>query len=150
MAEAIAGYGGAGWSDDDAANTTGVTGSASTNGGYGGGSGMAEGVGGAGGTIMGGDATGGAGTVGDALGGWGGDASTGAGGAGGSGGAWGSNNGDDGFVTGESYASAAAAVNVTAFNQSIVMGANVLGNSVDMTVVGGGLTSTAIGDDDLG
>ena len=57
--------------------------------------------------------------------------------------------GDDGFVTGESYASAAAAVNVTAFNQSIVMGANVLGNAVDMTVVGGSLSSSVVGDDDL-
>jgi hypothetical protein len=30
------------------------------------------------------------------------------------------------------------------------MGANVLGNSVDMTVVGGDLNSSVVGDDDLG
>ena len=56
----------------------------------------------------------------------------------------------DGYVTGESYASAAAVIDVSAFNQNIVMGANVLGNTVDMTVVGGSLSSTVIGDDDLG
>ena len=39
-------------------------------------------------------------------------------------------------------------MNLTAFNQSIVMGANVLGNSVDMTVVGGSLSSSMVGDDD--
>lgn len=64
-------------------------------------------------------------------------------------GAWGSNNGDDGYVTAESNASAAAALNVTAFNQSIVMGDNVLGKSVDMTALGSSLTSSVIGDDDL-
>ena len=37
-----------------------------------------------------------------------------------------------------------------AFNQSIIQGANVLGNSVDMTLVGGSLTSTLIGEDDTG
>ncbi|TKA93866.1 hypothetical protein FAZ78_25550, partial [Cereibacter changlensis] len=76
-------------------------------------------------------------------------ATTGAGGMGGNAGSWGSGNGDDGYVTGESLASASAAIDVTAFNQSIVMGANILGNTVDMTVVGGSLTSTAVGDDDL-
>lgn len=65
-------------------------------------------------------------------------------------GSWGSNNGDDGFVTGTSSASADALLETTAFNQSIVMGANVLNNTVDMTVVGGNLSSTVIGDDDLG
>jgi len=30
-----------------------------------------------------------------------------------------------------------------------VMGANVLGNSVDMTVVGGSLSSSVVGQDDL-
>lgn len=49
-------------------------------------------------------------------------------------GTWGSNNGDDGFVTGTSTASADAVLDTTAFNPSIVMGANVLGNTVDMTV----------------
>lgn len=60
---------------------------------------------------------------------------------------WGSGNGDDGFVSGESLSSAASAIDTTAFNQSIVMGANVLGNTVDMSVVGGNMTSTYVGDD---
>jgi hypothetical protein len=60
---------------------------------------------------------------------------------------WGSGNGDDGYVTGESLSSAASAIDTTAFNQSIVMGANVLGNTVDMSVVGGNMNSTFIGDD---
>ena len=59
-----------------------------------------------------------------------------------------SSNGDDGYVTGESYASAAANSENTAFNQSIVQGANVLGNEIDMTVVGGSMTSTWVGEDD--
>jgi len=72
------------------------------------------------------------------------------GGSGGSGGMWGSHNGDDGFVTGESYASADAILDTTAFNQSITMGANVLGNTVDMTTVGHDLNSTytLTGEDD--
>jgi hypothetical protein len=61
---------------------------------------------------------------------------------------WGSNNGDDGYVTGISEASADAIVDTSAFNQQIVMGANVLGNSVDTTVVGGDLNSTVVGEDD--
>ena len=85
--------------------------------------------------------------AGGGVGGNGGNATTGAGGAGGDAGMWGSNNGDDGFVTGESFASAASQIDTTAFNQSIVMGANVLGNTVDMTVVGGGFSSSYIGDD---
>ena len=60
---------------------------------------------------------------------------------------WGSGNGDDGFVSGESLSSAASAIDTTAFNQSIVMGANVLGNTVDMSVVGGNMSSTYVGDD---
>lgn len=60
---------------------------------------------------------------------------------------WGSGNGDDGFVAGESLSSAASAIDTTAFNQSIVMGANVLGNTVDMSVVGGSMSSTYVGDD---
>ncbi|RDW11862.1 hypothetical protein DIE28_16975, partial [Paracoccus thiocyanatus] len=64
-------------------------------------------------------------------------------------GTWGSNNGDDGFITGYSTASADALLETSAFNQSIIMGANVLGNTVDMTVVGGDLSSTSVGDDDL-
>jgi hypothetical protein len=64
-------------------------------------------------------------------------------------GSWGSGNGDDGYVAGSAAADAGAAMDVTAFNQSIVMGANVLGNSIDTTVVGGNMTSTyTIGDDD--
>ena len=58
--------------------------------------------------------------------------------------------GDDGYVTGESYASAAAQVDVAAFNQSIVMGANVMGNTVDMNVVGGSFNSNYTGDDSDG
>ncbi|WP_417259798.1 hypothetical protein [Celeribacter sp.] len=62
---------------------------------------------------------------------------------------WGSGNGDDGYVGGSAYSDAGAAMDVTAFNQSIVMGANVLGNTVDTTVVGGGMSSTySIGDDE--
>ena len=72
------------------------------------------------------------------------------GGAGGEGGSWGSGNGDDGYVTGQSISDADAMIDTTAFNQSIVMGANIMGNSVDMTVVGGNLTSSMIGDDDMG
>ena len=60
---------------------------------------------------------------------------------------WGSGNGHDGFVTGISEAHADAAIDITAFNQSIVMGANLIGNTIDMTVVGGDLTNTISGDD---
>ncbi len=150
MASAIAGYGGGGWSDDDASSTRpgaampprptatpamavrrrqAATASGSANGG---------------------DATVGGVNLGDAIGGYGGTATSGDGGAGGSVGNWGSNNGDDGYVTGESYASAAAVIDVSAFNQNIVMGAERAGNTVDMTVVGGSPHSTVIGDDDLG
>ncbi|URK86226.1 hypothetical protein LP421_02260 (plasmid) [Rhizobium sp. RCAM05350] len=73
---------------------------------------------------------------------------TGYGGAGGDGGTWGSNNGDDGYVTGTSSAAANANVDISAFNQEIVMGANLQQNAVDMTVVGGNLTSSVIGEDD--
>ncbi|WP_417249261.1 hypothetical protein [Celeribacter sp.] len=70
-------------------------------------------------------------------------------GTGGGIGDWGSGNGDDGYVGGSAYSDAGAEMDVTAFNQSIVMGANVLGNTVDTTVVGGGMTSTySIGDDE--
>ena len=62
---------------------------------------------------------------------------------------WGSNNGDDGYVTGSSTASASALVDTAAFNQTFVQGANVMSNSVDTTVVGGHLTSSLVGDDDL-
>jgi hypothetical protein len=80
----------------------------------------------------------------------GGDAYAGGGGAGGDAGMWGSNNGDDGYVTGESFASAASQIETSAFNQTIVQGANVLGNTVDMTVVGGSFSSSYIGDDSDG
>jgi hypothetical protein len=33
------------------------------------------------------------------------------------------------------------------FNQQIVLGANLQGNTIDMTVVGGNLSSTVTGDD---
>ena len=68
--------------------------------------------------------------------------------AGNTGGSWGSGNGDDGSVAGTSYAAADAAMSVSAFNQNIVMGANILGNTIDTTVVGGGMsTDYSIGDD---
>lgn len=97
------------------------------------------------------------GTGGDGYGGWsyggaggaggdGGTAMTGYGGAG-DGGSWGSDNGDDGFVTGTSSAHADAVIDTSAFNQEIVMGANLQQNAVDMTVVGGDLTSTVVGED---
>lgn len=97
------------------------------------------------------------GTGGDGLGGWaaggsntagnGGYAYAGDGGNGGAGGTWGSDNGDDGFVEGHSTATADAIVDTSAFNQEIVMGANLQQNAVDMTVVGGNLTSTSVGED---
>lgn len=98
------------------------------------------------------------GTGGNGFGGWayggdggnggdGGYAYTGAGGAGGDGGQWGSGNGDDGYVNGASTATADGIINVSAFNQDIVMGANLQQNAVDMTVVGGDLISTVAGDD---
>ncbi|MFZ2099820.1 MAG: hypothetical protein WAU86_04575, partial [Oricola sp.] len=74
-------------------------------------------------------------------------ATTGDGGNGGGGGTWGSYNGDDTYINGLSEASADAILDTTAFNQSIVMGANILGNTVDMTVVGGNFTETLTGDD---
>lgn len=65
-------------------------------------------------------------------------------------GALGSGNGDDGYVAGHAEAGAGASFELTAFNQSIVQGANVLGNTIDTTVVGGPMTTTySIGDDDM-
>ncbi len=60
---------------------------------------------------------------------------------------WGSQNGDDGFVTGTSEASADAIIDISAFNQQIVMGANLQGNTVDTTVVGGDFNNTVTGED---
>ncbi|TMV88308.1 hypothetical protein FGG78_17270 [Thioclava sp. BHET1] len=126
--------------------------------GMGAGMGSGMGMGGAGGD--GGDGYGASGSVasasggyseaygGQAIGGDGGMVMGGSGGNAGGLGSWGSGNGDDGIVTGQSYADASGVVDTTAFNQSIVMGANVLGNTVDTTVVGGSLSSTYIGDDD--
>ncbi|TCD14197.1 hypothetical protein E0D97_08930 [Oricola cellulosilytica] len=94
---------------------------------------------------MGGDA------IAWSAGGHAGNAATGDGGFGGAGGTWGSNNGDDGFVEGNSIASADAYVDDTSsFNLDIVMGANLQQNAVDMTVVGGNLSSsvTNVGEDD--
>jgi hypothetical protein len=127
MADAIAGYGGAARSDDDASNSSTGQGTSTSSIGY----------------------TGSGGAV-TSTGGMGGNATSGDGGAGGNLGSWGSSNGDDGFVSGESFADASATLDIAAFNQNIVMGANILGNSVDMTVVGGNLTSSLVGDDDLG
>jgi hypothetical protein len=102
------------------------------------------------GDAIAGDGYGGQVAVGAATGGNGGNggtATTGAGGDGTSGGSWASNVGDDVILNALSQASADAEVDTTAFNQSIVMGANILGNNVDMTVVGGDYTSTLTGDD---
>jgi hypothetical protein len=104
-------------------------------------------TGGSSGDGYGGQSMGGHAYAAGGTGGAGGMATNGAGGAGGHAGMWGSHNGDDGFVTGESFASAASQIDTTAFNQSIVMGANVLGNTVDMMVVGGSFSSTFVGDD---
>jgi hypothetical protein len=90
-----------------------------------------------------GDAFGGAGGTG----GFGGYATNGDGGVGGDGGIWGSNNGDDGYVTGTSSASADAIIDTNAFNMNLSMGANLQQNAVDMTVVGGALSSTTAGED---
>jgi hypothetical protein len=146
MAEAIAGYGGDAMSDNDATSTAAGSATGTATSGVGGGGGAGAGYGG-----TSGDASGMA-TLGDTNGANvdGGDASgaySGAGGAGGNAGSWGSGNGGDGIVNGESYASAAAVVDTSAFNQSIVMGANVLGNSVDTTMVGGSMTATHNSDD---
>ena len=65
----------------------------------------------------------------------------------GGGGSWGNTAGEDAFINGISEAHANAAIDITAFNQSIVMGANLMGHSIDMTVVGGDLTNTIAGDD---
>ena len=81
----------------------------------------------------GGDATGGNGGYGGA----GGTVNFGDGGAGGDAGTWGSNNTGDTYVNGLSQAHADAAIDVTAFNQSIVMGANLMENLLSQTVVGG-------------
>ena len=41
-----------------------------------------------------------------------------------------------------------AVIDTNAFNQQIVQGANLQGNTVDMTVVGGNFTNTLTGEDD--
>jgi hypothetical protein len=147
LADAIAGYGGAASSDTASSNASTGTGMADVLGGNSGYGGLGSAAGGTSGDGFGGQSTGGAASQGDVIGGDGGSATNGAGGAAGDGGSWGSGNGDDGYVDGQSYASAAAAIDLTAFNQSIVMGANVLGNNVDMTIVGGSMTSAYAGDD---
>jgi len=60
---------------------------------------------------------------------------------------WASGNGRDGSVDGTSLSDADATLNVSAFNQSFVLGANVLGNSVDTTVVGGNMSMDYAMDD---
>ena len=64
---------------------------------------------------------------------------------GGAGGTWGG--GEDSPTTGTSTADADAFNDVSQFNQQIVMGANLQGNTVDMTVVGNDLTSNFAEDD---
>ena len=71
------------------------------------------------------------------FGGAGGIITNGDGGYGGDGGMWGSNNGHDSYVNGLSQAHADATVDTSAFNQSIVMGANMMENLLSQTVVGG-------------
>ncbi|EHK54152.1 PE-PGRS family protein, partial [Mesorhizobium alhagi CCNWXJ12-2] len=51
------------------------------------------------------------------------------------------------YVFGESTATADASNTLSAFNQEIVMGANLQQNAVDMTVVGGNLNNTIYGED---
>lgn len=148
MADAISGYGGAATSDQmsstNAGGNTGGTNTATS--GDTGAGGASTAMGGDTGAVIAGSSTGGAADASGGTGGAGGTATNGASGMA-DGGSWGSGNGDDGYVTGESYASAAAVVDTAAFNQNIVMGANVLGNTVDMTVVGGSMSSTYVGDD---
>src|SRR5690606_37519508 len=111
------------------------------------GSGSGAGTGGAGGaggyawggdTIaipVAGDGIGGAANGGNGgTGGAGGIITNGDGGNGGAGGTWGAYNGDDSYVNGLSQAQADAIVDTSEFNQEIVMGANLLGNTIDMTV----------------
>ncbi|UIY29017.1 hypothetical protein LZK73_20675 [Neorhizobium galegae] len=50
-------------------------------------------------------------------------------------------------MTGTSSASSDAIIETHAFNQEIVMGANLQQNAIDMTIVGGNLSSTVAGDD---
>ncbi|TIR65057.1 MAG: hypothetical protein E5X24_27945, partial [Mesorhizobium sp.] len=96
----------------------------------------------------GGDATGGYTASGyGGAGGAGGQAFNGDGGTGGDAGMWGSQNGDDGYVTGTSHSSADGLIDVSAFNQQIVMGANLQENLVDQTVVGGDYHNTLTGED---
>jgi hypothetical protein len=155
MADATGGGGGAGGSGGmatgglggDAFGGVATAGYATAMGGDGGNAGMA--TGGMGGDGYGGVADGGYVSAMGGDGGAGGTAYTGAGGYAEAAGNWGSNNGDDGYVTGQSMASADAMLDMSAFNQTIVLGANVLGNSVDLSVVGGSMSSTYIGDDDM-
>lgn len=102
--------------------------------------------GGSGGAATGGAMTGGAGSNGDVMGGAGDAATNGDGGVGGNAGTWSFSNGDGGYVTRESNVSAAASNSISAFNMYIVMGANVLGNTADMNVVGGSFRSTCAGE----
>lgn len=94
-----------------------------------------------------GDGTGGAATGGNGgFGGMGGIVTNGDGGAGGDGGTWGSNNGHDSYVNGLSQAHADATIDTSAFNQSIVMGANMMENLLSQTVVGGNYDQMVDGD----
>ncbi|TIQ27098.1 MAG: hypothetical protein E5X54_23160 [Mesorhizobium sp.] len=96
-----------------------------------------------GGYAWSGDATGGAGGNGGAA-----TATGGAAGDGGGGGSWGSNIGHDQHIEAISQANANGTIDMNGFNQQIVMGANLQGHSVDMTVVGGNLSSSVVGEDD--
>lgn len=62
---------------------------------------------------------------------------------------WGSGNGRDGMIEGTSLADADANLDISAFNQNFVLGANVLGNSVDTTVVGGDMAMDYAMDDSV-
>ncbi|MCY1300813.1 hypothetical protein D9M70_503960 [compost metagenome] len=52
------------------------------------------------------------------------------------------------MVEGLSQATADAVIDTNAFNQQIVLGANLQGNTIDMTVVGGDYHADVIGHDD--
>ena len=112
------------------------------------------GDGGMGGFSTGGDGIGGLGAGGMGFGGSALGANGGAGGqggiattgAGGDGGTWGSYNHGDSYVTGMSDANANAAIDTSAFNQSIVMGANLQQNAITTSVVGGDHHDTIGGD----
>ncbi|MEP2703985.1 MAG: hypothetical protein ABJQ71_08470 [Roseibium sp.] len=57
--------------------------------------------------------------------------------------------GDDASVSGSASAAANASNNTDAFINDLVQGANIANNSVDMTIVGGGMLTDTVGEDDV-